>query len=503
MAKRWRVGNEGMLPDLDTSGAASVGGTAGEGAGDIGGARIGFSQEIRKRLTAAEEDTSVALDSIGNHLQHESGVAQQDWVVLLRADCAQERLDLITKALSLTGNFGHTTGVPYVQVTGTEAELHEMVAAIADDVEMYEPDLSMQAPLLYKDVISSSPPLGSAGFAQSWGLQRIGAFERTHTGKGVHVYVLDSGIRASHVMFGGRAIAEVEAVGKWRRCADSVDTACAQDFNGHGTHAAGIVAAAGYGVAPGATVHAVKVAHESEQVSSTNLLSALDYVINYAIRPAVTSISLSGRFASSSVTSSINRLTSTGVSVVVAAGNSKPPISACECIPAMIASAITVAAVDKMDALASYSNFGSCVDLLAPGNDILSLSIDSDIRITARSGTSFATPHVAGAAALLLEDDRYLLPQAVRHRLINGAEVNTLRGDLRSSPNRLLFVGAAPMQGEPECLDTPDFRDPKGWKCWTWIFTWGRCQSTGWFIQYTEAELVWVRSHCRQTCRMC
>lgn len=275
------------------------------------------------------------------------------------------------------------------------------------------------------------------GTANSWGLDRIDQrglplnnnYTAPATGLGVSAFIVDSGIRFDHSLFGGRAVRGVDVVG------DGYNGA---DCNGHGTHVAGTVGGgAGYGVAPDVTLVSARVLNCEGSGSISGIISALDWIGTNARRPAVVNMSLGGG-ASYSLDDAVNSLVANGIPVVVAAGNDN--VDACNASPARAKSALTVAATANNDSRASFSNYGSCVDLFAPGVSIASAYKSSSTSIALMSGTSMAAPHVAGRVALLLEANPTMTSSSVTNAVLSTATGN-LVVNAAGSPNRLLYTG--------------------------------------------------------------
>ncbi|MEJ3744413.1 S8 family serine peptidase [Actinomycetes bacterium KLBMP 9797] len=273
----------------------------------------------------------------------------------------------------------------------------------------------------------------------SWGVDRInqrarpldGVYAANQSGIGVHVYVIDSGVRTTHGDFGGRATLDANFVGDGR----------SDDCNGigHGTHVSGTVGGATFGVARGVRIHGVRVFGCGQSTSPVSTIAAaVDWVTANAQRPAVVNMSLGGG-ASSVVDDAVNRAIASGITVVVSAGNSGT--NACTQSPARVPAAITVANSTSTDARYSGadvpSNFGPCVDLFAPGASIVSASNLGDSGTRTLTGTSMASPHVAGVAALYLTQHANATPQRVRDAIVRNATAGVVT-DVQGSPNLLL-----------------------------------------------------------------
>ncbi|WP_414939044.1 S8 family peptidase [Amycolatopsis sp. cmx-11-51] len=284
-----------------------------------------------------------------------------------------------------------------------------------------------QNQVVHADATQVNPP--------SWGLDRVDQrnlpldqrYSYTSTGAGVNVYVIDTGVRISHQTFGGRA----------RNGYDFVDNdAVAQDGNGHGTHVAGTIAGSQYGIAKGATIYGVRVLNNSGSGTTAGVIGGIDWVTKNHVKPAAANMSLGGG-ASTTLDDAVRRSIAAGVTYGVAAGNSNANASGFS--PARVTQAITVGSTTNTDARSSFSNYGSLVDIFAPGTSITSSWHTSDTATNTISGTSMATPHVVGVAARFLQNNKTATPAQVATALINAATPNKVTNPGSGSPNRLLY----------------------------------------------------------------
>jgi subtilisin family serine protease len=276
----------------------------------------------------------------------------------------------------------------------------------------------------------------------TWGLDRIdqraqplnNSYTATSTGAGVTAYIIDTGIRLSHTQFGGRAVTGYDAV---------TSGGTANDCNGHGTHVAGTVGGKDYGVADGVRLVAVRVLDCNGSGSTSGVIAGIDWVTgnHVAGQPAVANMSLGGG-ASTALDSAVKNSIADGVAYAIAAGNGNAAgvaQNACNSSPARVPAAMTVSATDSSDRKASWANYGTCVDWFAPGVSITSSWNTSDTATNTISGTSMATPHTAGVAALYLQTNPGATPQQVRDALFNNATSGVVASAGSGTPNRLLF----------------------------------------------------------------
>ncbi|MEU7753251.1 S8 family serine peptidase [Micromonospora sp. NPDC049101] len=347
-------------------------------------------------------------------------------VVLKDSAVARDRVGDTAKRLS--GRHGGTVARTYgAALRGFEVKVSASAAAriAADPAVAY---------VEQNHTVSIS---GTQANPPSWGLDRIdqrnlpldSSYTYPNTASNVHAYIIDTGIRFSHNDFGGRATSGY----------DAVDGGAADDCNGHGTHVAGTVGGSSYGVAKAVQLVGVRVLNCSGSGTNAGVIAGVDWVTANAIKPAVANMSLGGG-ANSSLDNAVRNSIASGVTYGLAAGNDNGA-NACNTSPARTTEAITVGSTTSSDARSSFSNVGTCLDIFAPGSSITSAWYNSNTATNTISGTSMATPHVVGAAALVASANPSWTPAQVRNQLVASATPNVVSNPGSGSPNLLLYVG--------------------------------------------------------------
>jgi subtilisin family serine protease/lysophospholipase L1-like esterase len=372
------------------------------------------------------------------------------YIVVLKDDVVPsdaDRIGISGKANHLASTYGGSVGRVYATALhGFEATLSEAAARrLAEDPAVAYVE---QNHLVRVADTQVSPP--------SWGLDRVdqrslpldSTYTSPNAGSGVHAYIIDTGIRTTHADFAGRATSGF----------DAIDGGSADDCNGHGTHVAGTVGGVAYGVAKDVSLVAVRVLDCAGTGTATDLLEGLDWVTANAVKPAVASLSVSLAGVDTAVDSAIANSIASGVVYAAAAGNDNT--DACTRSPGRAPAAITVGATTSNDARAPYSNYGSCVDLFAPGSDVTSAGYSDDTATAVLSGTSMAAAHVTGAAALALAANPSWTPNQVSAYLVGEATTGVVFDACNNSPNRLLDIVTGTATAQPAAANLVSFATP-------------------------------------------
>jgi subtilisin family serine protease len=359
----------------------------------------------------------------------------QDYIVVFNDDVA----DPPGLARALVPALGGRLGFTYeTALKGFSASLSsEAVDALGNNPNVAYVELDLEVTIV--DTQSGA----------TWGLDRVdqrnlpldGGYTYNTDAANVHVYVIDTGIRTDHSEFGGRASGDFTSIN---------DGWGAEDCHWHGTHVAGTVGGSTWGVAKGVALHTVRVLSCSGSGSTSGVIAGVDWVAANYVAPAVANMSLGGGY-SSSLNQAVANSVAAGVTFAVAAGNEST--NACIRSPASEPSALTVGATDNADVRASFSNYGSCLDFFAPGVGITSAYKSSTTASATASGTSMASPHVAGAAALYLAQNPGASPAAVASGILGSATPSVVANPGSESPNLLLyslFGGGEPVDPPPD-----------------------------------------------------
>ncbi|WP_436491846.1 S8 family serine peptidase [Actinokineospora sp. HUAS TT18] len=356
----------------------------------------------------------------GNILGAEkSNAIEGSYLVVLKDSAAARGVDSPTESLARKygGQVKHTyrTALKGFAVNLSEAQARKLAADPA--VQYVSQDVT-----------------GQIDAVASWGIDRVdqpslplnSTYTAPNSGSGVHAYIIDTGILPTHTDFGGRATWDYNAI-------DTNNTDC----HGHGTHVAGTIGGATYGLARSARLHGVKAFNCNGGGNLTATVAAIDWVTANAQKPAVANMSF--HFEDPSVATATQNMINSGVTAAVAAGNDYGA-NACNVTPAKVAAALTIGSTASNDAKSDFSNIGSCVDLFAPGSSIISAGTSSNTASRTMSGTSMATPHVAGAVALYLSANPSATTAQVHSAIVDNAVTGKLTSIGTGSPNRLLQV---------------------------------------------------------------
>ena len=381
--------------------------------------RLGLALLATLVVLAGVSSTATAADGVGFIVVLDDAVSEPSAVAAEQAE--RYGMDL-----------GHVYGAALkgYSVVIPSGFADSVVSSLASDprVAYVEPDGVVQA---------TTTQTGA-----TWGLDRIdqrnrplsSTFTYLATGSGVTAYVIDTGIRFDHSEFGGRAVSGF----------DAVDGGAADDCNGHGTHVAGTIGGSTYGVAKGARLVGVRVLDCGGSGTTSGVIAGIDWVTqNHAAgAPAVANMSLGGG-ASSALDAAVRNSIADGVSYAVAAGNGNVlgmAVDACGGSPSRVAEAMTISATDSSDTKASWATYGTCVDWFAPGVGITSAWYTSATATNTISGTSMATPHAAGVAALYLQGNPGAAPATVTSALSAQTTPNVVSSPGTGTPNALLFT---------------------------------------------------------------
>ena len=395
-------------------------------------------------LAAACQDPVATTPRIPTSAKPAVALAARDsdsYIVVLSGDVADVGQRASEVASAHNGRLSHVYRAALRGFSGHFSAGAAAAIARRRDVVLVEHD----APVSVVTTQSNAP----------WGLDRIDQFtlplSSTYTfnttGNGVNAYIIDTGIRTTHVEFQGRATGDFTAID---------DGFGANDCNGHGTHVAGTVGGATFGVAKDVRLHSVRVLDCGGTGTLSGVIAGVDFVTANHVAPAVANMSLGGRI-SLALDAAVRNSIASGVTYAIAAGNAAD--DACNVSPARVTEALTVGASDSTDARAVFSNVGPCLDLFAPGVDIPSAFNGSDTQTATFSGTSMATPHVTGAIALFLETNPNASPAEVATALLTNATPGVIRDPGDNSPNRLLFtLFAEPEPPPPNAPPVANFR---------------------------------------------
>jgi len=366
----------------------------------------------------------------------------KSWLCSVRADCTQDELASFANAFQGGQHTKHPNQLPFVHGLLTDEGINQAIASYSALIPVCEEDPYTKK--AWETVFPDDFGVRGPRRTYPWGINDIDADVVRGRGVGTNVYVLDTGIRITHGAFGGRAFAGVDVSSGTLVVCPQSSTTCADDQHGHGTHCAGTVGASTYGVADGATLWAMKVLDNNGDGLTSWSIDAEQWIYTYGVRPAVVSMSLGGFGNSPSEKISIDALVGDGVTVVVAAGNQNT--DACNYNPSWIPSAITVGSYALGGAMSSFSNYGTCIDVWAPGTDILSTIHTSDTSLGVSSGTSMACPHVSGLAAIMYQENSgaETMTDAQRWALITARQRTGYVTGIPSNPPSVNLVALAP-----------------------------------------------------------
>lgn len=407
-----------------------------------------------------EGDLEYSVTASAAPKKSEARIVKDHYIVLLskrpaasdfRANAA---LEALTKEVGKMPN-ARVKNVYRSALTGFSAKLNDsQLEKLKKDDRVLEvfPDQFIE---LENNEFTDDPNTTNVQEYATWGLDRLDqrekmkdrAYSFSATGSGVNVYIMDSGIRYSHEEFGSRATLGVDFVKLSPDTYDEDDPnlELGNDCNGHGTHVAATVGGKLYGVAKDVNLISVRVFSCVGMTTEARVINAIEWVTNNAVKPAVVNMSLGGN-AYEPLDAAIENSVASGIHYVTSAGNSSD--DACNYSPARSPGAITVGASDMNDYMAYFSNFGDCVDVYAPGREITSASIKDDVSARNGNGTSMAAPHVAGLAALYLQNNPTISPAELQNEIILNSTKDVLR-EIPIGPNRLAYSLWEPVSFNP------------------------------------------------------
>ena len=393
------------------------------------GVRLGFAAALIAGMAAMGSAASAAAAD-GIILNAGGATAVEGSYIVVFNNVAVQSAEVGTSAQTLASRFGAGVARTYQHaLRGFEAHMTEAAAR----------RLAASPMVAYVEQNHTVTATATQAPVPSWGIDRIdqralplsNSYTYPTLASNVKAYIIDTGIRTTHTTFGGRAVWGTNTTG------DGNDSDC----NGHGTHVAGTVGGAEYGVAKGVSLVAVKVLNCAGSGTFAGVIAGIDWVTNdhQAGQLAVANMSLGGGF-DQSVNDAVTRSIADGVTYALAAGNDSGG-NACNTSPASTPNAITVGSTTETDARSSFSNIGTCLDIFAPGSNITSSWNTNDTATNTISGTSMATPHVTGVAALIQSANPSFTPLQVRDKMVNIDASNGLVTNAGTgSPNKLLFV---------------------------------------------------------------
>jgi len=426
-----------------------------------GVAMVSEGMRVSKQATSGSDKTLAGVPVMNYNTAYggqarASAEEKEHWVVFAKKGVESKTLEDLCKSSGACEKTGNPSqgGVPFFEVYVTEERLEKVLLAAPDAIEFVEPDGFFEL-----DDPEPTFELGDNPASASWGLDTVGVDDAQFTGAGSHIYVLDTGVRVTHNDFTGRAFPALDCTSNQLVECDPSDTVCANDRQGHGTHCAGTAGGDTYGVARGARVYGVKVLSDQGSGQSSWSWWSLDWISTKGQTPRIASMSLGSRGINPGHGAAVSAATAAGVVVSVAGGNSNA--DACGFSPAFVETAITVGSTTRQNARSSFSNFGRCTNLWAPGSDIVSAGVNSDTARRTLSGTSMACPHVSGGAALLFEEDPTRTPSDILEILQFKAADDVISGLRPADVNYLLWVG----EGDAAPPDAPCRRRLL---CWGW-----------------------------------